>query len=76
MIILTEDSKKLVDAMTVYVKAKKDKEDLNKTSSFLVLASTSNGISVKIKEFDTEENATTFVETLALDFNANKRAKE
>lgn len=76
MYILSEDSKKLINACSLFVKAKKDKTDLNKVTSYMVLGSIANGVSVKIKEFKTEAQAQEFIEQVALDISANKRAKE
>nr|DAP32907.1 MAG TPA: hypothetical protein [Caudoviricetes sp.] len=76
MYILSDDSKKLINACSLFVKPKKDKTDLNKITSYMVLGSIANGVSVKIKEFDTEEKAQAFIEQVAVDISANKRAKE
>lgn len=76
MVILTSDSKKLVDVVSVYVAGVQDKEDRNKVSEYKVKGMLENGFNVPIRTFETEEDAIKFVEQLALDFNANKRAKE
>lgn len=76
MVILTSDSKKLVDVVSVYVAGVQDKEDRNKVSEYKVKGMLSNGFNVPIRTFETEEKAIKFIEQLALDFNANKRAKE
>lgn len=76
MVILTSDSKKLVDVVSVYVAGVQDKEDRNKVSEYKVKGMLANGFNVPIRTFGTEEDAIKFVEQLALDFNANKRAKE
>ena len=76
MVILTSDSKKLVDVVSVYVAGVQDKEDRNKVSEYKVKGMLANGFNVPIRTFETEEDAIKFVEQLALDFNANKRAKE
>lgn len=76
MYILADDSKKLINACSLFVKPKKDKTDLNKVTSYMVLGSIANGVSVKIKEFDTEAKAQAFIEQVAFDISANRRAKE
>lgn len=76
MVILTSDSKKLVDVVSVYVAGVQDKEDRNKVSEYKVKGMLPNGFNVPICTFETEEEAIKFIEQLALDFNANKRAKE
>ena len=76
MYILSDDSKKLINAFSLFVKPKKDRTDLNKVTSYMVLGSIASGVSVKIKEFETEEQAQEFIEQVAFDISANKRAKE
>lgn len=76
MIILTDDSKKLVDVVSVFVTNVQDKEDKNKVFEYKVKGTLPNGFNVPIRAFGTEEEAIQFIEKLALDFNANKRAKE
>ena len=76
MYILSDDSKKLINACSLFVKPKKDRTDLNKVTSYMVLGSIASGVSVKIREFETEAQAQEFIEQVALDISANKRAKE
>lgn len=76
MYILSDDSKKLIHACSLFVKPKKDRTDLNKVTSYMVLGSIVSGVSVKIREFETEEQAKEFIEQVAFDVSANKRAKE
>lgn len=76
MYILSDDSKKLINTCSLFVKPKKDRTDLNKVTSYMVLGSIASGVSVKIKEFETEEQAQEFIEQVAFDISANKRAKE
>lgn len=76
MIILTDDSKKLVDVVSVFIANVQDKEDKNKVFEYKVKGTLPNGFNVPIRAFRTEEEAIQFIEKLALDFNANKRAKE
>lgn len=76
MIILTDDSKKLLDVVSIYVREKKDKEDLNKIFAYKVYGMLSTGLNIPIKSFDTEAEAIAFVENIARDFSACHRAKE
>lgn len=76
MIILTEDGKKLVDVVSVYIANIPDKEDRNKVFEYKVKGMLPNGFQVLIKTCATEAEAIEFIERLRMDFKANTRAKE
>ena len=76
MLILTDDSKKLVDCVSIFVKERPDKTDRNKIFCNDLRGYLATGKEVVIKKFDEEHKAIQLLNEIALDMNANKRAKE
>lgn len=76
MLILSGDSKKLMDCMAVVVKKRMDYADRERVFCYDVKGIISNGREELISKFDTEDKAREFVELLSLDLAANRRAKE
>ena len=76
MLILTDDSKKLVDCVSIFVKERPDKTDRNKIFCYDLRGYLATGKEAVIKKFDEEHKAIQLLNEIALDMNANKRAKE
>ncbi len=76
MLILTDDSRKLVDCVSIFVKERPDKTDRNKIFCYDLRGYLATGKEVVIKKFDEEHKAIQLLNEIALDMNANKRAKE
>lgn len=74
MLIITDNSKKLLKCSSIFIRGRKDREDQNKIYNYEVVGSVEGRLEV-IKKFEKEEDAKGFIEQLALDMNANKRAK-
>ncbi|WP_127147126.1 hypothetical protein [Veillonella sp. VA139] len=76
MLILTDDSRKLVDCVSIFVKERPDKADRNKIFCYDLRGCLPTGKEIVIKKFDEEQKAIQLLNEIALDLNANKRAKE
>ena len=76
MLILTDDSRKLVDCVSIFVKERPDKADRNKIFCYDLRGYLPTGKEIVIKKFDEEQKAIQLLNEIALDMNANKRAKE
>lgn len=76
MVILSGDSKKLLDCIGVVVKKRMDYADRGSIFCYDVKGIIANGREELISKFDSEEKARQFVELLSIDLGANRRAKE
>ena len=76
MLILTDDSRKLMDCVSIFVKERPDKADRNKIFCYDQRGCLPTGKEIVIKKFDEEQKAIQLLNEIALDLNANKRAKE
>lgn len=81
MIVFSQNGKKVVKAEAFFIAVKTEMETVNGVTTdkpvlYEVKASLANGRTETIISFKEEKRAFDFMEQLALDFNANTRAKE
>lgn len=76
MIVWTSNNKAIADCIEIYVRGRKNREDLNEIFCWDVIGVLANGSTVLIKSCETEKQAKDLINLYGMDFDASKRALE